>query len=516
MSDPSDIPPGTIISSGLGGIAATHPVREPLPILASPATAKQFNTVRSGIFPIACWRADDINFAFDSSFIGSAIASETRRLKRLMDIHPGSRISIFGHADPVGNEEYNKGLSGRRAQAVYGMLTRRDDLWEDLYGHGDWGVASVQSMLAALKFKPGRSDGTMDQPTKDAIKAFQAQNGLGQDGVAGPATRKVLYLQYMDLICRGPDSNPFKLTPDQFLGLGADSGGKGDYQGCSEFNPLLLFSQAEQQQFALDEDKTRRNQENQPNRRVVVLLFRAGAKVTADLWPCPRAKEPTAGCRKRFWSDHDKRLTNGPERREFGQDKEMFACRFYDRMINSNSPCERILAVFKIRLFDRHARPIPGAPFQVIGQEETPQGDPNPDTADENGDITLRDVKVPSTVTVRWSRVKRDKDDPIGPPPAPPEFEFEKDVFVNIPPEPPAPTTGAGASSKGDDAKNAAASQRLSNLGFAIGETLEDQVRFFQRELGVEETGKLADIDDELRRRHADCDPPSRYEGHLK
>jgi hypothetical protein len=336
----------------------------------------------------------------------------------------------------------------------------------------------------------------------------------------------------MDLICRDRNGAPFRLRPDQFLARGTDAQGKGDYQGCGEFNPVRIFSRAEQAAFDADRDKTRRDQENQPNRRVVVLLFRKDAKVTAQLWPCPRAKEGVAGCQKRLWSDHRKRRANTERRREFGTDDDVFACRFYERLSNGGgglSPCERILDAFKIRLFDLLARPLPGAPFEVVrgdaGTDTDAAPSSDPETADGNGDITLRDLKVPAVVTVRWSRPQPADPAKSGAgelPPKPPTFEFEMDVFVNIDAEAKvaSPSDRAVApSDDGDEAdpqKRRAAEQRLHNLGFTMGETLADNVRFFQRELGLEETGKVRDVESELTTRHAALDPPSRYTGGSK
>ena len=56
----------------------------------------------------------------------------------LLKEHPESPLSIFGHADPVGNDEYNKGLSGRRATVIYALLISNSDpntavrLWEEV------------------------------------------------------------------------------------------------------------------------------------------------------------------------------------------------------------------------------------------------------------------------------------------------------------------------------------------------------------------------------------------------
>ena len=135
-----------------------------------------------------------------------------------------------------------------------------------------------------------------------------------------------------------------------FLARGQDAGGKGDLQGCSEFNPLLILSQ--DQQTAFDQAKQnkddatlqQRNDLNAQNRRVMVLIFRKGSRVDPAKWPCPRVTEGVAACKKRFFSDGEKRRsTRLPDSdRKFDESHDTFACRFYQRL-SSNSPCERIL-----------------------------------------------------------------------------------------------------------------------------------------------------------------------------
>src|SRR6266446_7275912 len=107
-----------------GGIAAKHPISESGAILAAPATGSEFNTIRPTIIPFACWRADDLRFEFDSSIVRPEIADEMKHLFWLVSQHPGCPLAVFGHADPVGNDDYNKTLSGRRAMVIYAMLTR--------------------------------------------------------------------------------------------------------------------------------------------------------------------------------------------------------------------------------------------------------------------------------------------------------------------------------------------------------------------------------------------------------
>jgi len=352
---PPDPPttPSNATNANATGLTGQNVVRDPISLMVAPTDRdNEHNTIRPTIIPMACFKLEDLTFEFDSSFILPGVPASMREFKKLLDAHPKSPAAVFGHADPVGNDEYNKLLAGRRAQAVYGLLTRRTDLWEDLHkqaeGSKAWGNKSVQVMLDALGFPPGRADGTIDQPTKDAIKSFQRANGLSEDGSAGPSTRKALYAKYMDFLCVDDKDQPYSLKKTDFLARGADQNLKADMQGCGEFNPILMFSKAESDAFAKDKDKTARDAENAPNRRVMILLFRPGSKVDPAKWPCPRVKEGTGACRKRFWSDADKKRQFQEKRREFKDTQDTFACRFYQRLADS-SPCERATALAAFR-----------------------------------------------------------------------------------------------------------------------------------------------------------------------
>src|SRR5574340_250738 len=300
-----------------------------------PATAGQKNTFRPAIYPVACWRIDDLRFEFDSSFIRPQARKEFRKLRVLHRDNPGAPFSVFGHADPSGSDDYNKRLSGRRAQAVYAALVRDPDLWEAIYSDpflGDqWGNESVQTMLAALGYPN--------------LKAFQQANSITPSGQNNHGTRGKLFLAYMDFLC-----GDLKLEKGDFLARGADPKGKGDYQGCTEFNPALLFSK--QENAALEKDKPKRNEENAPNRRVMIFLFRKGSYVSPGKWPCPRVGEGIAGCKKRWWSDGETRRSFQALRRKYEDTQDTFACRFYDRLA-SGSPCEggKAIALPRLRVY---------------------------------------------------------------------------------------------------------------------------------------------------------------------
>ncbi|MCI0329970.1 MAG: OmpA family protein [candidate division Zixibacteria bacterium] len=330
-----------------GAVAAEQRAPEPISILAAPSTANEFNTIGERLIPKGCFRMEDVRFEFDSSFIKPEVAADMPQLADLIEKHTLKQVgsppedvppplSIFGHADPVGKDDYNKQLSGRRATAVYAMLVRDVELWEELFtkplGKDDWGAKAIQTMLGAVGHPPG-------EDSKAAIKSFQKEKGLAEDGVAGPNTRKALYRAYMDFLC-GPQ---LKLDKKRnFLAQNKDAGGKADFQGCSEFNPVLVFSKEEDQRFQKDKDKTERDKENAPNRRVMILLFAPGRRVNPKVWPCPRAKEGAAECKARFFPDANERRSPQEDRRKFEETKDTFACRFY-QLITDDSPCERTL-----------------------------------------------------------------------------------------------------------------------------------------------------------------------------
>jgi peptidoglycan hydrolase-like protein with peptidoglycan-binding domain len=54
-------------------------------------------------------------------------------------------------------------------------------------GDSGSGVKQIQTALVAHGFKVG-VDGQFGAQTAQAVKSFQQQNGLAQDGIVGPAT----------------------------------------------------------------------------------------------------------------------------------------------------------------------------------------------------------------------------------------------------------------------------------------------------------------------------------------
>ena len=235
----------TLLDLTDGALTALHPAPDARVAAVGPTIADLHNTLRPRIEPLGCWRMDDPRFDFDSSFIQPSAREDFSAIIALRNRHPDALTTLFGHADPSGADSYNEGLADRRAEAVYGLLTRRTDLWEGLYSRpegGDvWGVPVQQRMLIETGFDCGKVDGVAGPMTSDAVKAFQDANGLKVDGVCGPLTRAALFRAYMDTLCQDA-SGPVVWTADQFL---AGTGSKGDYQGCGERNPVRVLAAAE-------------------------------------------------------------------------------------------------------------------------------------------------------------------------------------------------------------------------------------------------------------------------------
>ena len=283
-------------------------------MLASAPTdsTTELNTLRAPLRPVTAWGLADVHFAFDSSVLLPSMIGDLARLRLMLLRFPGHPVAIFGHTDTTGNDDYNKQLSGRRAMALHGLLTRKVDEWEKLFttpvGRDDWKKLDV-----------------VDKILKPHLVSIGKPAGSG-------ATRGQIFLAYMGALCRDAEDRPFGVNPKSFLGKGVDPGGKVDVQGCGELNPVVMLSAEDTRRFAAETDHTERDKAGAANRRVVLYFFPPDTEIRPSAWPCPRVTEGMAGCRLRLWSDATLRRTPQPLRREHPTDRDTFACRFYDRL----------------------------------------------------------------------------------------------------------------------------------------------------------------------------------------
>lgn len=418
---------------------------------------------------------DDIRFDFDSSFIKAEAAEEFALLSSIRSPQASGDaallMSVFGHADPSGADDYNKTLSGRRATSVYGLLVRDAALWEELYSqpfHGDtWGIKHVQLMLRQLEKGSATLSGWLDQATTAAVKTFQRDVGLAQSGFPGTDTRKQLFLQYMDSICRDA-SGPFRYTPEDFVSRGASADGKADRQGCSEFNPVYVFSTTEAKELSKPEKKALRDAENLSNRRVVVYMFSPSLPLQVSNWPCPTVKEGIGGCKAQLFPDADLRRNPQTKSRQYLRAGRTFGCKFYDRMVRG-SPCEAVRQTLVIFLLDDEGKPTPNAPYRLSTGSQVREN-----RSDANGQVIEADVLAGLMCEIEWGRANDDGKGLILP-------NYSR-FFLNATRE---------------DRDDALPSRQLANLGFRAELELENRIAF-------DEAYDVEGSDDNIDKAHLD------------
>ena len=281
--------------------------------------------------PLAVWSLGAVHFGFDSSFILPSAAAKIADFKAEIAKHPGAALAVFGHADPVGEDDANKGLSGRRAFAVWCLLAKDPTGWTQLASADKWDLRTTQTMLSHLKDKAasapyygGSIDGKTGPKTESAIKAFRADHSLGNGTALDAKSKEALYKAYMESVCE------VTCKPEDFVGDPKDTKRQWACVGCSEFNPVLVFGKSDDAKFRNASDKTERNAKNAPNRRATVFLFPPGAKGPGNVeFPCPQWSEGVSACRKQLFEDADKRRNPSDAERTWEKDKDTFACRFY-------------------------------------------------------------------------------------------------------------------------------------------------------------------------------------------
>jgi len=132
-----------------GGRAASHATSTSLPVYAATSTGGEKTVIKEELKTVDCWRLDDVRFKFGSAFVKPESKAELEELKVIRDANVGAPLSVFGHADPVGDEEFNKTLSGWRAEAVYAVLVREPARWERIWASDGWGQTEVAVMVKA-------------------------------------------------------------------------------------------------------------------------------------------------------------------------------------------------------------------------------------------------------------------------------------------------------------------------------------------------------------------------------
>jgi outer membrane protein OmpA-like peptidoglycan-associated protein len=70
--------------------------------------------------------SEKILFDFDKSFLTANAQGNLDKIITVLHKYPDTNIEVQGHTDNVGSDNYNQGLSVKRAKAVYKYLKSKD------------------------------------------------------------------------------------------------------------------------------------------------------------------------------------------------------------------------------------------------------------------------------------------------------------------------------------------------------------------------------------------------------
>ncbi|MEX1361583.1 MAG: carboxypeptidase regulatory-like domain-containing protein [Nannocystaceae bacterium] len=171
------------------------PFTEPLPEI--PLRSETPHTV---VLQPRVSRARLVGGLFDTNktFLLPAALHQVQSIRALYEQHPGAELLLVGHTDTSGEVSYNETLSVERAESMKAYLTDDVDAWLDWYDSGTpsskrWGELEDRMMLEAVLFRRGQL------PAARPVETFQQGEGLVDDGIIGPNTRRALVTAYMGI-----------------------------------------------------------------------------------------------------------------------------------------------------------------------------------------------------------------------------------------------------------------------------------------------------------------------------
>ena len=151
-----------------------------------------------------CVRIVGVSFALNKAFLLPAALEGIRLLGHMYEKYAGAEVLVVGHTDTSGSVATNLSISRQRSEAVAAYLCDDVEAWYRYYEKSTppkrrWGPAEDLSMLSAL---PHEGIAYYDELDPDcsagvAVRAFQRDHGLVEDGDAGPVTRRALIREYM-------------------------------------------------------------------------------------------------------------------------------------------------------------------------------------------------------------------------------------------------------------------------------------------------------------------------------
>ncbi|MGA2263731.1 MAG: OmpA family protein, partial [Acidobacteriota bacterium] len=192
--------------------------------------------------------------------------------------HPDATVLITGHADTSGPDQYNIGISIKRAKAVQHAIMGEREPWISI-AEGQHKTEDYQLILTWVAMvygwdcNPQGVDNVNGDNTKKAVKNFQERYNqefdanIATDGKAGHDTWGAFFDVYMDMVqnlCETDEAGIKDLRAKMnFIGP--------KIVGCGENWPV--------------EEPQRPNYRSQINRRVEILFFKSGQEPLLDCHP---------------------------------------------------------------------------------------------------------------------------------------------------------------------------------------------------------------------------------------
>jgi putative peptidoglycan binding protein len=191
---------------------------------------------------LGCGAIPGTVFRFGNAFPLPPIGESLSEVEELVtELGSEGKLLLFGHSDSAASDP--QGASERRAKAVHTLLVNDPAGFQAVDDEESWEINVVQSCLTKVGYRPGPVDNADGPQTQAAVKAFQEDQGLDVDGIAGPLTRRALYTEYLNLLSPGLEAAAF-LDPATL--------------GCADTHPVIETGES-----------------CEDNRRVTTFVFKA-------------------------------------------------------------------------------------------------------------------------------------------------------------------------------------------------------------------------------------------------
>ena len=219
-----------------------------------PLTRENVVTVRLGVEGDAVSRLQqrltDLGY-YTASVDGVCKADDVAAIKAFQKRNGLTADGVAGY--DTQSKLYSTGALTNSGALAGGTVDEYTTLRKGMSGDA---VTELQKRLIELGYLSGEADGVYGRGTSDAVYNFQKRNGLGRDGVAGPATLALLYSATASAatpapttapsttLKRGDASDAVKELQERLIELGYLTGSADGKFGVSTYRALQAFQRA--------------------------------------------------------------------------------------------------------------------------------------------------------------------------------------------------------------------------------------------------------------------------------